>query len=101
MLSGQVLQHALDELRAITRVDLCVMDLDGNVLASTFGVQDIPEEAVHSFAESPADSQTVFGYHFFKIFDEQDPVYVLISRGSLEDASMIGKVAVCQIQNLI
>lgn len=101
MLSNQVLQHALDELRAITRVDLCVMDLEGKAMASTFGGQDIPREAVCSFANSPADSQAAYGYHFFKIFDDQEPVSVLISRGAKEDASMIGKVAVCQIQNLL
>ena len=29
MISSQVIQKTLDELRSITRIDLCVMDVDG------------------------------------------------------------------------
>ncbi len=36
MISSQVLQTAIDELRAITRIDLCVMDLEGRTVVSTF-----------------------------------------------------------------
>ena len=36
MISGQVIQNAIDELKAITRVDLCVLDTDGNTVATTF-----------------------------------------------------------------
>lgn len=101
MISSQVLQNSIDELRAITRVDLCVMDLDGRRIVSTFSGEDIPSDAVIQFVESAADSQVIQGYHFFKILDDRRPEYVLVSRGATEDAYMIGKVAVCQIQNLI
>lgn len=101
MLSNQVLQHAMDELRAITKIDLCVMDLEGGTLATTFCGGDVPESAALQFAQSAADSQVICGYHFFKIFDDKKLEYVLVSRGASEDAYMIGKVAVCQIQNLI
>ena len=36
MISSQVLQTAMDELRAITRIDLCVMDLEGKMIAATY-----------------------------------------------------------------
>lgn len=101
MISSQVLQTSIDELRAITRIDLCVLDLDGRILVTTFSSEDIPTDSVMQFAESVADSQVIQGYHFFKIFDDRNLEYVLVSRGSSEDAYMIGKVAVCQIQNLI
>lgn len=42
MLSSQVLQKAIDELRAITRIDLCVLDLEGRVVVSTFSDENIP-----------------------------------------------------------
>lgn len=101
MISSQVLQTAIDELRAITRIDLCVMDLDGRVVVSTFPAEDIQVEAVRLFADSAADSQVVSGYHFFKIFDDRNLEYILISRGASEDAYMIGRVAVSEIQNLL
>ena len=40
-------------------------------------------------------------YHYFKVYDNQNVEYILISKGSSDDAYMIGKVAVCEIQNLI
>lgn len=36
MISSQVLQTAIDELKEITRVDLWIMDLEGHTLLSTF-----------------------------------------------------------------
>ena len=101
MLSSQVLQTAIDELRAITRIDLCILDLEGRIVVSTFAGEDIQEEAVRLFADSPAESQVIQGYHFFKVFDDRNLEYVLVSRGSHEDAHMIGKVAVSQIQTLL
>lgn len=101
MISGQVIQTSLDELRAITRIDLCVTDMDGNVVATTFAEAKEQKEALLFFADSAADSQVVQGCHFFKVKDEQIPEYILIARGSGEDVYMIGKVAVCQIQNLL
>ncbi|MDO4453180.1 MAG: helix-turn-helix domain-containing protein [Eubacteriales bacterium] len=101
MISSQVLQTAMDELRAITRIDLCVMDLEGNAIAATFSDMNIQEDTVRNFADSMADSQVIQGYHFFKVFDDRTMEYILIAKGSSEDVYMIGKVAVSEIQNLI
>ncbi len=101
MVTSQVLQTAIDELRAITRIDLCIMDLEGKVIVTTFSDEDLPMGAVKLFAESAADSQVIQGYHLFKVLDEQVAEYVLVSRGANEDAYMIGKVAVSEIQNLL
>ncbi len=101
MISGQVIQTSIDELRAITRIDLCVSDLEGNVVASTMPEDDMQRDAIHFFVNSAADSQVMQGYHFFKILDDGVPAYVLVARGNGEDAYMIGKIGVSQIQNLI
>ncbi|MDY3920313.1 MAG: helix-turn-helix domain-containing protein [Candidatus Limivivens sp.] len=101
MISSQVLQAAIDELRGITRIDLGVYDPEGRTVASTFQNEEISSGIIQQFAESVADSQVIQGCHFFKIFNEQIIEYVLISKGSNEDAGMIGKVAVSEIQNLI
>ena len=71
------------------------------MVVTTFADNDIAGDTVQLFADSAADSQVIQGYHFFKIFDERTVEYVLIAKGSSEDAYMIGKVAVCEIQNLI
>lgn len=101
MISGQVIQTSIEELRAITRIDLCVSDLEGNVVASTMPEDDMQREAIRFFVNSAADSQVMQGYHFFKILDDGVPAYILVARGNGEDAYMIGKIGVSQIQNLI
>ena len=101
MISNQILQNTIEGLKGITRIDFCVMDTDGKSLASTFSEQENYEEEVLSFAESPADSQVVQGYQFFKIFDEHQLEYVLLVNGGSDDVYMIGKIAVFQIQNLL
>lgn len=101
MISNQILQNTIDGLKGITRIDLCVMDTDGKILASTFAEQENYEASVLSFAESPADSQVIQGYQFFKIFDEQQLEYILLANGGSDDVYMIGKIAAFQIQNLL
>ena len=101
LVSSQVLQKTLDELRNITRIDLCVTNTDGVLLVTTFPETAIDAESIRSFVLSAADSQIVQEYHYFKVYDNQNVEYILISKGSSDDAYMIGKVAVCEIQNLI
>ena len=67
MISNQVIQTSIDELKNITKVDLCVMDLDGLVVAATFESSEISSELITNFIQSPADSQIVGGYHMLKI----------------------------------
>lgn len=101
MISNQILQNTIEGLKAITRIDLCVMDIDGKMLASTASDIEGYEDAVLSFVESPADSQVVQGYQFFKIFDEHQLEYILLAHGGSDDVYMIGKMAAFQIQNLL
>ena len=101
MISNQILQNTIEGLKGITRIDFCVMDTDGKSLASTFAEQENYEEEVVPFVDSPADSQVVQGYQFFKIFDEHHLEYVLLANGGSDDVYMVGKIAAFQIQNLL
>jgi len=82
-------------------VDLCVADVEGKVLASTFSDAEQHEQEIVSFVESPADSQVLQGYQFFKVFDENQLEYVLLASGTGDNVYMVGKVVVFQIQNLL
>lgn len=101
MISNQILQNTIEGLKSITRIDLCIMDTEGRTLATTFPESDGYEEAVLSFAGSPADSQVIQGYQFFKVFDDKQLEYVLLVKGGSDDVYMIGKIATFQIQNLL
>ena len=100
MLSNQIIQSSIDELRCITKIDLCVMDLQGTVAASTIDDVEIPIDLVREFAESAADSQVISGYHFFKVLEDEEVVYLVLTRGN-EDAHMVGKIAVTQLRQLM
>ncbi len=101
MISNQILQSNIDGLKAITRMDMCICDIEGKVLASTFPETDENETAVLAFVESLADSQVIQGYQFFKVFDENQLEYILLAKGESDDAYMVGKMATFQIQNLL
>lgn len=101
MISNQILQNTVEGLKAITRIDFCVMDVEGKPLANTFSEQRSYEDDVLSFVKSPADGQVVHGYQFFKIYDEHQLEYILLANGGSDDVYMVGKIAVFQIQNLL
>ena len=101
MISSQTIQTSIDELKAITKVDLCVYDVAGTSIAATTDQIEISSEIISGFASSPADSQVIGVYHLLKILDEGELLYVLVAKGSSEDVYMIGKIAVCQLQNLV
>lgn len=101
MISNQVLQTTIDGLKNITRIDICVMDIEGKALATTINNIEEYEEAVMAFVDSPADSQVLQGYQFFKVFDEHQLEYVLLAKGDSDDVYMVGKLAAFQIRNLL
>lgn len=101
MISNQILQNTIDGIKSITRIDLGVMDTDGKTLATTFSEVAEQEQSVVAFVESPADSQVMAGYQFFKVFDDGQLEYVLLVKGGSDDVYVIGKIAAFQIQNLL
>ena len=100
MISNQILQNTIEGLKAIARVELCIMDIDGKEVAATVSMYECEKPAME-FAQSPADSQEIQGYQYFKIYDEQQLEYILIAGGSGEDVYMVGKMVAFQIQNLL
>ena len=101
MISNQILQNTIDGLRSIARIDMCVLDTEGTILAATFTVTDDYRQHVRDFAASPADSQAIQGYQFFKVYDEHQLEYIVMARGESDDIYMIGKIAAFQLQNLL
>lgn len=101
MISNQILQNTIEGLKGISRVELCVMDVDGKVVATTIdGMEKCAAQAAE-FAKSPADSQEIQGFQYFKIFDEQQLEYILLASGAGDDVYMVGKMAAFQMQGLL
>ena len=89
MISNQILQNTIDGLKGITRIDLCVLDMEGQTLASTEAQPENFGGEVAAFISSPADSQVFHGYQFFKVFDENQLEYILLAKGSSDDVYMV------------
>lgn len=101
MLSNHKLQVTLEEIKDITRIDLALYSDKGKLLAATYQSEEEMEEAIRLFADSMAESQMLSGCHFFKIIIEGELEYILLARASSEEAYMIGRLAACQIRNIV
>ena len=101
MISNQILQNTIEGLKAISRMDMCITNVEGKVLVSTFSEPASTSAEVVNFVESKADSQAIKDYEFFKVYDEHQLEYVLIAGGSHKDAHTVGKLAAFQIENLL
>lgn len=101
MLSNHKLQVTLEEIKEISRIDLALYSDKGKLLASTYQPEEELEEAISFFADSMAESQMLSGCHFFKIVIENELEYILLARASSEEAYMIGRLAACQIRNMV
>lgn len=101
MISNHKIQVALDEIKEISKIDLAIYTEKGKQVAATFQPEENMEFAVTSFAESMAESQMLAGCHFFKVIVDGELEYILLTHSSAEDAYMVGRLAVCQIRNLV
>lgn len=101
MISNQVLQSTIEGLKTISRIDICIVDIDGKVVASSdYSLDNYARQAME-FAKSSADSQEISGCQFFKIFDDGGLEYVMIASGPSDDIYTLGKMAAFQIQSLL
>lgn len=101
MISNQILQNTIEGMKTITKVDLCVMDIDGKVLASTCAKAEDVGMFSRAFAESAEDSKSMHGYQFYKIYDEHHLEYILVAFGQNSEVVTVGKMAAFQIENLL
>ncbi len=102
MLSNQILQNTVDGLKNITRRELSVIEREGKVAASTENsIIGTTIDGVVSFVNSQADSQTIQGSQYFKVFDSGSCEYVVTIKGEDEETYRIGKIAAFQMQSLL
>ncbi len=101
MLSNQIIQKSLDELKAVTKVDLEVYDLEGSRLAGTVSRYNEEAHIVRIFAQSAAQTQEMENKWFMKILDEDRDMYVLIAYGDQQYTYPVAKIAVNQLQALM
>jgi len=100
LLTTQVIQTCIDDLKNITKVELAVIDSSGSLIASTGTKKDFPVEAIDRFVESEAESQTIGEHHYIKVSSEDEVSYIVVCNDAT-DHVMIAKIAVKQLENLL
>lgn len=101
MFSNHVLQTAIEELKEISRADMCIINSRRTVVATTFEQDEKLIKNADKFMKSEADSQTVGGFYYFKIVYDDKLQYVLLAKGNSADTHMLGRIAVSQIEQLL
>ena len=89
MISSQVIKSNIEELKAITKIDLGVWDLDGRPVVATFDTEEIAPVMITGFADSQADSQVIGPHHLMKIMDEEELLFILDAKGIAEDNMLL------------
>lgn len=101
MITRAVIQTCLDNLKELAKVDFCVIDVEGMLMATTMEGKMVEENVLDEFLSSSADSQMIGEEYLFKIKDEQEVTHILVSHGGQADGYIFGKIAVSQLQQLI
>ena len=101
MVTNQKLSNALWEIKDIADLDCALFDKRGRFLVSTKELESPLESVAEEFALSLASEQQYNDTRFFKIFVEGELEYVLALCSSRDDISLLGKMACCQIRNLV
>ena len=101
MVSSQIIRGCLEQLKTITKVEFCVQDISGNVVAQTEGAEAPDKNMAAGFAQSAADSQIVGNNYYLKVMDDDELQFVLTAQGTAEHTFMVAKIAAGEIENLI
>ena len=101
MLSNQIIQKSIDELKAITKIELEVYDLEGVKIASTSSDMYVDSHIIRIFADSAAETQELENKRFMKIQEEGRDIYILVASGESQYTYPVAKIAVSQLQALL
>lgn len=101
MLSNHRMQATLEEISEISKTGLILYDDKGKKVAATFEPEEEQIAAILDFVHSMAEIQMLGGYHFFKVIVDGEAEYILLAKNSSDEAYMVGRLAVCQVRNLV
>ncbi len=101
MISSQLLQKALDDIKDITGKDMAILDLDGRYAARTEDTFAVDTDRVAAFAVTSAEKSSDKEYSYFKIRDDGQDVYVLVVEGISETDELVGVMARYQIETIV
>lgn len=99
MISNQVIQKSMTELKNITGVEFCVLDMTGQYLFGEPERYQIDMKVIMEFVNSEADSQAIGKIRFLKTGSEEEGLYIVVTEDN-ENAYILGKIAISQLKQL-
>ena len=66
MISNQIIQKSMTELRQITGVDFCVLDVTGQCIFGDATIYPVNADVIAEFVDSEADSQVIGNVRILK-----------------------------------
>lgn len=99
MVSNQIIQKSMTELKNITGVEFCVLDTTGQYIYGDQDLYSVDMDVIREFVNSEADSQAIGNVRFLKTGNEDEGMYIVITLDD-EASYTIGKIAVSQLKQL-
>lgn len=102
MLSNQILHKAVQDIKNITGFECAVWDDNGICVVMTSERMLSLEKEVEQFGTQEKQVERIkedFG--LFRIWDMDDPCYILVLRGENPEISMAGRMGASQLTNLL
>jgi len=98
----QAIQRTIKDVINITYMELVLYNSDGQRVTGSVLENEPKPEVISDFFFSAADKQECSGHIFFKVYDDEDPLYVLFIAGNQDNNRyMLGTLVVSQLQNII
>lgn len=97
----QILQKYLNDWNRISHFDYCLLNPDNSIYASTTSRKLPSSTKIQDFREQPAICVSNTTCSMFKVFYNQECLYILIVWGSKDAVLTIGELAVCQVESLL
>ena len=101
MITNQKLHKALEEIRDITKIDVSIYSAKSKYITTVCNSVVNMESEVAQFIESFDENRIIEGCTFFRIEIEDELEYVLVLHSCSQEDLIIGKMAVCQVRNLV
>ncbi len=101
MVSNQILQSTIEGIKTISANDVCVIDAEGALLASTFQGADAHKATAMGFVQDQSQISKIEGNYYIKVYDDKQLEYILVALGDSEQSKMVGKMCAFQLQGLL
>ena len=101
MISNQLLQKTLDEMKAITEKDMAVFTTDGHMSAKTENEISVDVRKLLDFSESSREFKEVPDFLLFKVKEDSKDEYILAVKGTSSSSELVGRMVKYQIERML